>query len=117
MNYCNRVQGFINYALSNLRYISGGSIRYSCKRCKNKKFIDEDVVMMHLLQKRFMEKYTCWYANEKSYVPHDIMIKRMVESTSSANKVHGVVDDNSNPYRNIIMNAMNLNLLFSKYIT
>jgi hypothetical protein len=82
-----------------------------------KKFIDQDVVMMHLLQKGFMEKYMCWYANKEPYVPHDAMIKRMIESTSNANKVHGVVDDNSNSYRNIIMNAMNLNLLFSKYTT
>ena len=37
MNYCNEVEGFINYTLSNMRYISGDSIRCSCKRCKNKK--------------------------------------------------------------------------------
>jgi hypothetical protein len=49
MNYCNGVQGFINYALSNLRNISGGDIRFPCKRCKNKKFFDTDVVTMHLL--------------------------------------------------------------------
>jgi hypothetical protein len=57
MDYCNGVEGFINHALSNLRNISGGDIRYSCKRCKNKKFIDLDVITMHLLQKEFMEKY------------------------------------------------------------
>ena len=27
MDYCNRVQGFINYTLSNMRNISGGNIR------------------------------------------------------------------------------------------
>ena len=54
MDYCNGVQGFINYVISNLRNINGGSIRCPCKRCKNKKFIDPDVVMMHLLQKMFM---------------------------------------------------------------
>jgi len=38
---------------------------------KIKKFIDIDVVNMHLLQKkRFMEKYLCWYAYEEQYVPH-----------------------------------------------
>jgi len=36
MDYCNGVQGLINYALSNPRNISGGGIRYLCKRCKNK---------------------------------------------------------------------------------
>jgi len=37
MNYCNGIQDFINYALSNLRNISRGGIKCSCKRCKNKK--------------------------------------------------------------------------------
>jgi len=52
MDYYNGVQGFINYALSNPRNISGGSIRCPCKMCKNKKFLDPDVVMIHLLQKK-----------------------------------------------------------------
>jgi hypothetical protein len=50
MNYFNRVKGFINYAL--YKYISGNGIRYPCKRCKNKNFLDLDVVTMHLLQKK-----------------------------------------------------------------
>ena len=33
MNYCNEIMGFINYALSNPRNISGCSIRCPCKRC------------------------------------------------------------------------------------
>jgi hypothetical protein len=37
MNYCNEVQIFINYTLSNSKNISGGNIIYPCKRCKNKK--------------------------------------------------------------------------------
>jgi hypothetical protein len=38
MDYYNEVQGFINYALSNPRNISGGSIRCPCNRCKIKRF-------------------------------------------------------------------------------
>jgi hypothetical protein len=49
MNYYNGIEGFINYALSNPSNINGGGIRYLCKRCKNKKFLDLDVVMMYLL--------------------------------------------------------------------
>ena len=49
MDYCNGVEGFINYALSNPRNINGCNIRCSCKRCKYKKFLDPDVVMMYLL--------------------------------------------------------------------
>jgi hypothetical protein len=49
MDYCNEIQGFINHVLFNPWNISGGGIRCPCKRCKNKKFLDPDVVMMHLL--------------------------------------------------------------------
>jgi hypothetical protein len=52
MDYCNGVQGFINYAPSNPRNISGWGIRCPCKRCKNKKFLNPDVVTMHVLQKK-----------------------------------------------------------------
>lgn len=74
IDYYNRVQGFINYALSNPRNISGGSIRCLCKTCKNKKFLDPDAVMIHLLQKRFMERYLCWFAHGEPYFPHETMI-------------------------------------------
>ena len=37
MDYCNGVQGFINYAISNPRNINGNGIWCPCKRCKNKK--------------------------------------------------------------------------------
>jgi len=37
------------------------------------------------------------------------MIKRMVELAFSSNNVHGVIDNNSNLYRNMIMDAMGMN--------
>jgi hypothetical protein len=49
MDYCNGVQGFINYALSNPINISGDDVKCLCKRCKNKKFLDLNIVTMHLL--------------------------------------------------------------------
>jgi hypothetical protein len=52
MDYCNEIEGFINYTLSNPRNINGDGIRCPCKRCKNKKFLNTDVVTMHLLQKK-----------------------------------------------------------------
>ena len=51
MDYCNEVESFINYTLSNPKSISGGNIKCPYKMCKNKKFLDLDVVTMHLLQK------------------------------------------------------------------
>jgi len=37
------------------------------------------------------------------------MIEKVVMSTSSSNNVHGVVDDNNNPYRNMVMDVMRMN--------
>jgi len=61
MDYYNGVQGFIDYTLSNSRNINGDNIKYLCKRCKNKKFLNPDVVTMHILyiKKRFIERYMC----------------------------------------------------------
>jgi hypothetical protein len=56
-----------------------------------------------------MEKYPCWYAHGKPYVPYNTIIEMMVRSTSSSSNVHGVVDDNNNPYRNMVMNVMRMN--------
>jgi hypothetical protein len=33
----------------------------------------------------------------------------MVKLTSSTSNVHGVVNDNSNPYRNMVIDAMKMN--------
>jgi hypothetical protein len=65
---------------------------------------------MHLLYiKRFMKEYLCWYAHEEPFVPHKTMIERMVRSTSSVSSVYRVVDDNNNPYKNMVMDAMIMN--------
>jgi len=91
MDYNSEVQGFINYIISNPRNINRDSIRCPYKRCKNKKFLDSDVVTMHLLQKEFIDQYLCWYAHGEPYVPYKIMVEIMVGSTFSASNVHGVV--------------------------
>jgi hypothetical protein len=36
----------------------------------------------------------------------ETMIEMMVESISSSNNMHEVVNDNSNTYRNMVMDAM-----------
>jgi len=50
----------------------------------------------------------CWYAHRKPYILHDTMVKRMIELTSNSSDMHGVVDDNSNPFKNIVMDAMRI---------
>jgi hypothetical protein len=51
----------------------------------------------------------CWYAYGEPYVPYDTMVERMVGSNSSSTNVHGVIDDNSNHHRNIVMDTMRIN--------
>jgi len=50
-------------------------------------------------KKKFMKKCMYWYAHEEPYVPH----------ISNASNVHEVVDNNSNSYRNMIMDAIIMN--------
>jgi hypothetical protein len=70
MDYCNGVEGFINYALSNPTNINEGGIRCPCKKYKNKDFYYPDGVTMRLLyKKKIVEKCMCWYTHEEPYVP------------------------------------------------
>ena len=56
-----------------------------------------------------MENYLCCYTHGELFVCNKSMGERVVRSTSSASNVHGVANDNSNPYRNMIMDAMRMN--------
>jgi hypothetical protein len=109
MNYCNGVQGFINFATSIPRNFIRGGISCPCRKCENKKYPYSDVVMMHLLHKYFMKNYLCWYAHEEVFVHNKRMEERVVRSTSSASNVQEVANDNRNPYKNMVMDAMKMN--------
>jgi hypothetical protein len=56
-----------------------------------------------------MKDYLCWYAHGELFVPNESMVEKVVGSTSSASNVHEVVNDNSNPYRNMVMDAIRMN--------
>ena len=64
--------------------------------------------MMHLLYKGFMKDYLCWYANREIFVCNESMVERVAGSTSSASNMYEVGNDNSNPYKNKVMNAMRM---------
>ena len=64
--------------------------------------------MMHLLTKGFIEDYLCWYAHRELFVPNESMVERVIGSTSSASNVHEVANDNNNPYKNMVMDAMRM---------
>jgi hypothetical protein len=56
-----------------------------------------------------MEDYLCWYAHGELFVSNESMVERVVGLTSSASNVHEVVNDNSNSYKNMVMDAMRMN--------
>ena len=56
-----------------------------------------------------MEIYLCRFAHGEPYISYKTMIERMVRSTSSSSSVHEVEDNNSNPYKNMVMDAMKMN--------
>jgi len=109
MDYCNRIQGFINFTTSIPRNFTGGGIRCPCRKCQNKRYLHLDIVTMHLLHKGFMENYQCWYAHGEVFVSKRRMGERVVRSTSSASNMHEVANDNTNPYKNMVMDAMRMN--------
>jgi len=109
MDFRNGVQGFINFATSIPRNFTGDGITCPCKKCQNKRYLHLNIVMMHLLHKGFMENYKCWYAHEELFVRNKSIEERVVGSTFSASNVHEVANNNSNPYRNMVMDAMRMN--------
>jgi len=50
---------------------------------------------------------------EEPYVPYQTMLEMMVNSNSSSRNIHEFVNDNSNPYRSIVMDAMKMNQDYS----
>jgi len=55
-----------------------------------------------------MEDYMCWYAHRELFVPDESMEEQVVGSTSSASNMHEVENENSNPYKNMVMDAMRM---------
>jgi hypothetical protein len=109
MDYCNGVQGFINFATSIPKNFIGCGISCPCMKCENKKYPHPDIVMMHLLHKWFMENYLCWYAHREVFVRNKRMEEMVVRPTSSTRNVQEVANDNRNPYKNMVMDAMKMN--------
>jgi len=68
-----------------------------------------DVVMMHLIRKEFMENYQCWYAHGEVFGSKRRMEETEVGSPSSTSNVHEAANDNTNPYRNMVIGAIRMN--------
>ena len=57
---------------------------------------------MYLPHEGFVEKYFYWFAHEEPYIPYKTIVERMIGSTSCSKNVHKVVDENNNPYSDIV---------------
>jgi hypothetical protein len=57
---------------------------------------------MHLLHKRFMKNYQCWYAHEEVFVSKRRMEERVVGSTSSISNVYEAANDNTVNEKNLM---------------
>jgi len=108
-DYCKVVESCINFMLSNPNNISEGRITCLYEKCKNKKFHQSDDIVMQLLKKEFIEKYMCWFPHEEHYAPYEIMLERIVGSTSSSSNIYRVVDDNDNHYKIMVIYAIEMN--------
>ena len=49
-----------------------------------------------------MEEYMCWFAHWEEFVPHKIMVEKMIGLTSSSSNMNGVIDANNIFYMNIL---------------
>jgi hypothetical protein len=78
MDYCNRVQGFINFATSIPRNFTGGGIRCPCRKCENKKYLHPDVVTMHLLHKGFKKTSISISFSSFLFSPHLLLFSSML---------------------------------------
>jgi hypothetical protein len=56
-----------------------------------------------------MKNYQCWHAHGEVFGSKRRMEETVVGSTSSASNVHEAANDNTNPYRNMVMDAMRMN--------
>jgi hypothetical protein len=62
-----------------------------------------------------MKSYLCWFAHEKSYIPREIIVERMVGLTFSSSNIHEVVNDSNN--MNMVIYAMMMNQSYvSQYL-
>ena len=56
-----------------------------------------------------MERILCWFTNGEPCVPHETMVERIFGSTSSFSSVLEIINNNCNPYTNMVMGAIRMN--------
>ena len=102
MNYCNGVEGFINYASSKPKILVDVVLYVHIRGVKIKSFSIQMLLRCAFYKKKkFIEKYLCWFAHIEPYVLYETMVEMIIESIFNFSNVHGVVDNNSNCYKSM----------------
>ncbi|KAL4588812.1 hypothetical protein LXL04_001707 [Taraxacum kok-saghyz] len=58
--FINGVKAFAEFASSKPSHMDEGRIKCPCKNCRNRPFLDVDVVRLHLYKDGFVQNYKCW---------------------------------------------------------
>ncbi|PHU17516.1 hypothetical protein BC332_13211 [Capsicum chinense] len=98
------VNNFILFACSQQNCMSGNNIRWPCKKCRNIKYKDVEMVRYHLLHDGIIKDYFVWKHQGKADLIGEISFGN--DLINSAQLELGY----DNPYRQMILDAAGPNL-------
>ncbi|WRX28000.1 Transposase-associated domain - like 4 [Theobroma cacao] len=116
--FVNGVNEFIHFARSNTTFMWENKIRCPCSRCSNNKFLCEDKVTEHILNRGFTGAYTIWSLHGEHDVGQSLRSRDRVEPYAS-NKEHEeygepIYDEEiENPYSRMVKDAMGPEVAFN----
>ncbi|KAK6784233.1 hypothetical protein RDI58_017687 [Solanum bulbocastanum] len=95
------VRRFIEFALMQPDFVSNGSIRCPCSKCKNSSgFLEPHDIRSHLYKHGFMPNYHQWESHGESFVP----ISRPQLGINTGDEI-GANKTPINPYRTMVLDA------------
>ncbi|WRX23436.1 Transposase-associated domain - like 2 [Theobroma cacao] len=109
--FVNGVNEFIHFARSTTTYMWDNKIRCPYSRCSNNKFLCEDKVIEHILNRGFIGAYTIWSLHGEHDVGQSSRSRDRIEPyvTNEENEEYGepIYDEEiENPYSRMVTDAM-----------
>ncbi|XP_016468630.1 uncharacterized protein LOC107791134 [Nicotiana tabacum] len=96
------MEGFVEFALMQHDFVSNGSIRCPCSRCRNiSGFLEPHDVRAHLYKHGFMPNYYQWESHGEPFIP----ISRPQPSRNTEKEI-GPEITTENPYRTMVLDAI-----------
>ena len=109
MDYCNGVEGFINYVLSIQKILVNAVLDVHVRGVKIKSFSIQMLLQCIIFYKKVCGKIFMLVCTWKTVYSFKIMVERMIWSTSSSNNMYKVVYDNSNYFKSIVIDVIRMN--------